>query len=211
MNCSWKEQLYYHININKRILNKKLILYGNIVEINLFSTEKEDIFYWEETFDMTELVNVVTTLTATQEHKATKVRRLTIEEMERILKEATVFWGNNKKFTCNDWGKQRKTLYAQLLPGKRTGKGKVQCTLAQAMRLCRERTAHRRSRGIALFFLDHSIGRGWGIRATPLTFFTPGKDPAPIVQEAGWAPGPVCTGAENLAPHRDSIPGPSNP
>ena len=32
-----------------------------------------------------------------------------------------------------------------------------------------------------------------------------------IVQEAGWAPGPVWTGAENLAPHRDSIPGPSSP
>ena len=29
--------------------------------------------------------------------------------------------------------------------------------------------------------------------------FTPGKDPVPIVQEAGWAPGPVWT-AENLAP-----------
>ena len=41
--------------------------------------------------------------------------------------------------------------------------------------------------------------------------FTPGKDPVPIIQEAGWAPGPVWTGAENLAPHRDSIPGPSSP
>ena len=30
--------------------------------------------------------------------------------------------------------------------------------------------------------------------------FTPGKDPVPIVQEAGWAPGPVWTGAENLYP-----------
>jgi hypothetical protein len=29
--------------------------------------------------------------------------------------------------------------------------------------------------------------------------FTPGKDPVPIVQEAGWAPGLVWTGAENLA------------
>jgi hypothetical protein len=29
---------------------------------------------------------------------------------------------------------------------------------------------------------------------------TPGKDPGPIVQEAGCAPGPVWTGAENLAP-----------
>jgi hypothetical protein len=26
----------------------------------------------------------------------------------------------------------------------------------------------------------------------------PGKDPVPIVEEAGWAPGPVWTGAENL-------------
>ena len=30
--------------------------------------------------------------------------------------------------------------------------------------------------------------------------FTPGKDPVPKVQEAGWAPGPVWTGAENLVP-----------
>jgi len=29
--------------------------------------------------------------------------------------------------------------------------------------------------------------------------FTPGNDPVPIVQEVGWAPGPVWTGAENLA------------
>jgi hypothetical protein len=30
--------------------------------------------------------------------------------------------------------------------------------------------------------------------------FTPGKDLVRIVQEAGGAPGPVWTGAENLAP-----------
>ena len=30
--------------------------------------------------------------------------------------------------------------------------------------------------------------------------FTPGKDPVPIVYETGRAPGPVWTGAENLAP-----------
>ena len=30
--------------------------------------------------------------------------------------------------------------------------------------------------------------------------FTPRKDPVPIVQEAGWASGPVWTRAENLAP-----------
>ena len=34
----------------------------------------------------------------------------------------------------------------------------------------------------------------------PGRFFTPGKEPVPIVKEAGWAPGPVWTGAENLAP-----------
>ena len=33
----------------------------------------------------------------------------------------------------------------------------------------------------------------------PQPLFTPGKDPVPLVQEAGWAPGPVWTGAENTA------------
>ena len=40
----------------------------------------------------------------------------------------------------------------------------------------------------------------WGISVTPRPLFTPWKDPVPIVHEAGWAPGPVWTGAENLAP-----------
>jgi hypothetical protein len=44
----------------------------------------------------------------------------------------------------------------------------------------------------------------------PWPLFTPRKDPVPIVQEAGWAPGPVWTGAENLVPHQDSIPRPSS-
>jgi hypothetical protein len=39
------------------------------------------------------------------------------------------------------------------------------------------------------------VGGQWHAPAA----FTPGKDPVPIVQEAGWAPGPVWTGAENLA------------
>ena len=30
--------------------------------------------------------------------------------------------------------------------------------------------------------------------------FTPRKDPVPIAQEVGWAPGTVWTGAENLSP-----------
>ena len=32
-----------------------------------------------------------------------------------------------------------------------------------------------------------------GVSVTPRPLFTPGKDPVPIVQEAGWAPGPVWT------------------
>ena len=34
----------------------------------------------------------------------------------------------------------------------------------------------------------------------PQPLFTPRKDRVPIVQEAGWAPGSVWTGAESLAP-----------
>ena len=41
--------------------------------------------------------------------------------------------------------------------------------------------------------------------STPRPHFTPGKDPVPIFQEAGWAPGPVWTGGKSR-PHRDSIP-----
>jgi hypothetical protein len=41
--------------------------------------------------------------------------------------------------------------------------------------------------------------RGWGVSVTPRPQLTPGKDWVPIVQGAGWASGPVWTGAENLA------------
>ena len=41
-----------------------------------------------------------------------------------------------------------------------------------------------------------------GVRGQPHTpaVFTPGKDPVLIEQDDGWAPWPVWTGAENLAP-----------
>jgi hypothetical protein len=39
-----------------------------------------------------------------------------------------------------------------------------------------------------------------GSASRPGPLFTPGKNPVPIVQVAGWAPGPVWTVAENLAP-----------
>ena len=79
-------------------------------------------------------------------------------------------------------------------------KGKVKCTLAQALRLSTGRTAHRGSRGIALPFHDHGTRRGEGSASRPGRSLPPGKDLVPTVQEAGWAPGPVWIGAENLAP-----------
>jgi len=75
----------------------------------------------------------------------------------------------------------------------------VKCTLGQALMLCTGRTAHRGNRGIAVPFLDHGTRRGWGVSFTSRPLFTPVKDPVPIIQEAGWAPGPVWTSAENLA------------
>jgi hypothetical protein len=56
------------------------------------------------------------------------------------------------------------------------------------------------SRGIALLFHDLGTRRGWVVSSTPRPHFAPGKDPARTVQEAGWAPGPVWTGEEYLAP-----------
>jgi len=43
------------------------------------------------------------------------------------------------------------------------------------------------------------------VSRTPQRHFTPGKDPVPILQEAGWAPGPVSKDGKSR-PHRDSIP-----
>jgi len=64
--------------------------------------------------------------------------------------------------------------------------------------------AQRVGRGIALLFHDRSTRRGVsGLQHAPAALY-PGKDPVPILQEAGWVPGPVWTG-EKSRPHRDSI------
>jgi hypothetical protein len=60
--------------------------------------------------------------------------------------------------------------------------------------------ALRESRGIALLcFLDFDTRMGWVVSTTLRPFSTPGKDPVPIIQEDGLAPGPVWTDAKNLA------------
>ena len=46
--------------------------------------------------------------------------------------------------------------------------------------------------------LTSAVDGGWWSPPRPGSF-TPGIDPVPIVQDTGWAPGPVWTGAENLA------------
>ena len=65
--------------------------------------------------------------------------------------------------------------------------------------------AQRVGRGIALLFHNCGTRRGWVVSSTLQSHFTPGKDPAPILREAGWTPGPVWTGGK-ARPHRDSIP-----
>ena len=60
--------------------------------------------------------------------------------------------------------------------------------------------AQRVGRGIALLFHDRSTRRWWVVSSTSRLHFTPGKDPVPIVQEAGWTPGLVWTGGKSRPP-----------
>ena len=54
--------------------------------------------------------------------------------------------------------------------------------------------AQRVGRVIALLVPYRGTRRGWVVSSTPRPYFTPGKDAVPILQETGWAPGPVWTG-----------------
>ena len=87
------------------------------------------------------------------------------------------------------WGKKFLNIVCNWRRVCHSEKVKIKCTLVQALRLCIDRTTHRGSRGIALLFLDHGTRRGWGVSVTPWPLFTPGKDPVPIVQEAGRTQG----------------------
>jgi len=60
--------------------------------------------------------------------------------------------------------------------------------------------AQRVGTGIALLFHDHGTRRGLVVSRTSPPQFTPRKDPVPILQGAGWAPGPVWTGRKILSP-----------
>jgi len=68
----------------------------------------------------------------------------------------------------------------------------------------------RASRGIALLF-SKTFGnrKGWGQPHAP-TASTPGKDPVPILQEAGWAPKAGLVGRK-ISSLLGFDPGPSSP
>jgi hypothetical protein len=72
---------------------------------------------------------------------------------------------------------------------------KVKFDLEQAMK------AQRESKGKLLIF---NLGGRWGwvVNTTPRPLYPRERDPVPIVQEAGWNPGPIRTGAEHLDPTR---------
>ena len=95
---------------------------------------------------------------------------------------------------CNDRNTKLGMNIMQRCTGSWSGKGKGKV---------HPRTGHEGPEGEQMYSstlpstsaLD---GGGWS-RSRPGRF-TPRKDPVRIVYEAGWAPGPVWTGAENLAP-----------
>ena len=57
--------------------------------------------------------------------------------------------------------------------------------------------AQKFGKAIALLFQDRGTRRRWVVSSTPRPYFTSGKDPVPIPQEAGWAPGPVWMGGKS--------------
>ena len=65
--------------------------------------------------------------------------------------------------------------------------------------------AHRLGRGILYSSMTAALEGGEWSAARPDRNLPPGKEPVPILQEAGWIPGTVLTGGKSRS-HRDSIP-----
>ena len=61
------------------------------------------------------------------------------------------------------------------------------------------------STGIVLLFLEPWHSRWVEGQPHAPAASTPGKELVPIVEGAGWAPGPIWTGGKSR-PHRDKIP-----
>jgi hypothetical protein len=65
----------------------------------------------------------------------------------------------------------------------------IKVTLVQALRPCTSHTAHRRSWGIALPFLDHGTRRGWGVKRHAPAALPPGKTRYPLYRRLGGPQG----------------------
>jgi len=116
----------------------------------------------------------------------------------------------NKPLMQRVWGlhiTNPKMQFASLFPFSYCGPCRSHPQVKVKWSRYRPGVAQRVGRRIALLFHDRSTRRGWVVCSTPRPHFTPGKDPVPILQEVGWAPGPVWTDGKSL-PHRDSIPDP---
>jgi len=118
------------------------------------------------------------------------------------LKEITEYLFLCVLFLWRDWNR-RKTIHPNQI---NTGEEQFeQVKVKVKWSRYRPGVAQRVGRGLALLFHDRGTRRGWVVSSTLRPHFTPGKDPVTILQEAGWAPGPVWTSGKSR-PHRDSIP-----
>ena len=127
----------------------------------------------------------------------------------KVTDKCTFSEGGNKKISCDYLSQYWYRLIIWHLTGSVGTRLKE---LYWAFILVKEKwscykpgVAQRVGRGIALLFHDRGTRRWWVVSSTPQPHFTPEKDTVPILQEAGWAPGPVWVGGKSC-PHRDSIP-----
>jgi hypothetical protein len=94
------------------------------------------------------------------------------------------------------------SLYRLSYPGLSVSKVKVKVILEQATE------AQRCSCTLSLTSALHG---GWVVSTTPRPLYPRERPGTHCTGGLGGPPGAVWTGAENHAPHRDSIPGPSSP
>jgi len=87
----------------------------------------------------------------------------------------------------------------------------IKCTPVQALRLCTGRTAHKRSRGIALLFLGHGTRSGEGSASLPDRYLPPENTRYTLYRRLGGPRGRCGQVRKVVLPHRVSIPGPSSP
>ena len=87
---------------------------------------------------------------------------------------------------------------------------KVKCTLVQTLKLCTGHTAHRGSRGRALLFLTTALEGGEGSASRPGCSL-PRKRPGTHSTGTWVGPRAGLDRCGKSRPHRDSIPGLSNP